>query len=83
MQYSTVNGLLYPVIGAFRAIVEEYDGVYCWKKDPIEVLDKLGASLEALVIQQSRDFKNNPNATGMSLGIWQSLYSRVAMYYNS
>lgn len=83
MQYSTVNGLLYPVIGAFRAIVEEYDGVYRWKKDPIEVLDKLGASLEALVIQQSRDFKNNPNATGKSLGIWQSLYSRVAMYYNS
>ena len=83
MQYSTVNGLLYPVIGAFRAIVEEYDGVYRWKKDPIEVLDKLGASLEALVIQQSRDFKNNPNATGKSLGIWQSLYARVAMYYNS
>ncbi len=79
MDYSTPNGFLYPIIGAFRALVVEKDGVYDWIRNPIEVLHEIGNSLVSSTIQMSRDLGNNPNATGKNLNLWQTLFMQVKM----
>lgn len=79
MDYSTPNGFIYPIIGAFRALVKEIDGKYEWITDPIEVLHELGGSLVASTVQMSRDLGNNPNATGKNINLWQTLFMQVKM----
>lgn len=79
MDYSTPNGFIYPILGAFRALVTEENGQYNWLSDPIEVLNELGNSLVASTIQMSRDLGNNPNATGKNSNLWQTLFMQVKM----
>ena len=79
MDYSTPNGFIYPILGAFRALVREKDGKYEWIKDPIKVLDELGNNMVASTIQMSRDLGNNPNATGKNSNLWQTLFMQVKM----
>jgi len=79
MDYSTPNGFIYPILGAFRALVVEKDGFYDWVQNPFEVLDALGKELVASTIQLSRDLGNNPNATGKNNGLWQNLFMMVKM----
>ena len=80
IDYFSPNGFLYPIIGSFRAlVVENNNGVYEWKKNPREVLDKIGNNLVQNTIQMSRDLGNNPNATGKKSSLWQTLYMTVQM----
>lgn len=79
MDYSTPNGFIYPILGAFRALVREKNGKYEWIKDPIVVLNELGNNLVASTIQMSRDLGNNPNATGKNSNLWQTLFMQVKM----
>ncbi len=79
MDYATPNGFIYPILGAFRALVVEKNGKYCWLQDPLAVLDKLGNDLVASTIQMSRDLGNNPNATGKNSNLWQVLFMQVRM----
>ena len=81
IRYATPNGFLYPIMGAFRALIEEgEDGYYRWKKGhPITMLDKIGSELVTSVVDMSRELGNNPNATGKNRTIWQNLYMTVLM----
>ncbi|MEG0239130.1 AIPR family protein [Anaerorhabdus sp.] len=79
MDYSTPNGFIYPILGAFRALVIEENGVYKWSADPFVILDELGSSLVGSTIQMSRDLGNNPNATGKNSNLWQTLFMLVKM----
>lgn len=79
MDYSTPNGFIYPIIGAFRALVVERNGTYVWTKDPIDILNKIGPNLVGSTIQMSRDLGNNPNATGKNSNLWQTLFMQVKM----
>ena len=45
MDYATPYGFIYPIVGAFRALVEEKNGSYEFAMDPFEVLRKLGPQL--------------------------------------
>ena len=79
MEYSSPNGFIYPILGAFRALVREVNGKYEWITDPIKVLNELGNNLVASTIQMSRDLGNNPNATGKNSNLWQTLFMQVKM----
>lgn len=79
MDYSTPNGFIYPILGAFRALVTEVNGQYQWIADPILTLNELGNSLVSSTIQMSRDLGNNPNATGKNMNLWQTLFMQVKM----
>lgn len=79
MEYISPNGFIYPVLGAFRALVYEEDGEYKWKKKPIEVLEKIGSLLVGNTVNMSRSLGNNPNATGKNTNLWQVLYMTVKM----
>ena len=79
MDYSTPNGFIYPILGAFRALVIEKNGVYEWVTDPEKILDELGPSLVANTVETSRQLGNNPNATGKNTNLWQNLFMQVKM----
>ncbi|MBQ5790804.1 MAG: hypothetical protein IIW01_10980 [Thermoguttaceae bacterium] len=38
LRYRSPNGFLYPIVGAFRALIEEKDGVYGWMLNPFDLL---------------------------------------------
>lgn len=80
MIHSTPKGFLYPILGAFRALLEEKEGKYTWgKSDPFEIMDKIGPELVTTTIERSRQNGNNPNKTGRDITLWAPLYMRVMM----
>jgi len=80
IDYITPNGFLLPIMGAFRALVQvDNDGYYCWKKNPFEVMDKVGIDLMESTVDMSRTLGNNPNATGKNKQLWKNLYMCIAM----
>lgn len=72
------NGFIYPILGAFRALVEEQDGQYRWKKNPFTVLEKIGADLVESTVSMSRSLGNNPQSVGKEPNLWKTLYMTVA-----
>lgn len=79
MDYNSPKGFLYPILGAFRAlVVENKAGMYEWKTDPFAVLDEYGPMLVDGTVELSRALGNNPNAVGKNLSNWRNLYMTVA-----
>lgn len=78
MDVASPNGFIYPILGAFRALVEETDGHYTWKKNPFAVLEKVGADLVESTVSMSRSLGNNPQSVGKEPNIWKTLYMTVA-----
>ncbi|NLD33674.1 MAG: hypothetical protein GX653_02055 [Clostridiales bacterium] len=71
------TGFLYPILGAFRALVDEKDGSYSWKQNPFAILEKVGGDLVATTVERSRSLGNNPQSTGKDPGNWKTLYMTV------
>lgn len=81
MDFSTPTGFIYPILGAFRALLEEKaDGYYTWKMDPFEVMDILGKELVCTTVDRSRTLGNNPQSVGKDRGHWRTLYLTVKMF---
>lgn len=80
MEYRNPKGFIYPIVGAFRAIIEEIDNKYEWIIDPFECFEKIGASLVLDTVERSRTLGNNPNAVGKDTGHWKQLYNTVDLY---
>lgn len=77
MQYTTPTGFLYPILGSFRALLEEKNGYYSWIKNPFVILDKVGKDIVETTVERSRTLGNNPNAVGKDSGNWKTLYMTV------
>lgn len=77
IEYTTPYGFMYPILGAFRALVVEKDGKYTWKKNPFEILNNDGNYLVDLVVEMHRTLGNNPNATGKCGPLWNSLFTTI------
>jgi hypothetical protein len=77
MDYSTPVAFLYPILGAFRALLEEKEGIYEWKCNPFEMMDKVGPELVSTTIARSRTLGNVPNVVGKDSGNWKTLYMIV------
>lgn len=80
LDYSSPNGFIYPILGAFRALLEEgADGYYQWKKDPKSTLMKVGGDLVYTTVDRSRTLGNNPQSVGKDSGNWKQLYLTVLL----
>lgn len=77
MDHRTPRGFLYPIVGSFRALLEEKDGYYSWKADPFEFFEEIGKNLVSETVERSRTLGNNPNAVGKDAGHWKQLYNSV------
>ena len=79
MNYASPTGFIYPILGAFRALLTEEDGAYKWLKNPFEVLDRIGGELVATTVERSRTLGNNPQSVGKDSGNWKTLYMTVKL----
>lgn len=75
--HQTAKGLLYPIIAAFRALVEERDGKYSWICSPFDVMKDKGPTLVSSIIERLRANGNNPNAVGKDTQQWRTLFQVV------
>lgn len=83
MIYKVPDGLLYPVVGAFRTLVvynkntdkyEWYNGV-----NPIEIWNDCKLSLVKKVMDFAASIGDNPNAVGKDSNIWDLAYMTVQL----
>jgi hypothetical protein len=79
MEHTTPTGFIYPILGAFRALLKENNGIYEWKKNPFIVVDDLGGELISTTIERSRSLGNNPQSVGKDTGNWKTLYMTVKL----
>lgn len=81
IKYKMPDGLLYPAVAAFRAMVHfnESTGKYMWKgeKNPIEIWDICKAELSAKIMNMASLIGDNPNAVGKASDIWDLAYMTV------
>lgn len=81
LDYVLPKGLLYPLVGAFRALVRiDASGAYYWKEDPIIVWEKLGPNLAKMLLTQSEDLSDVPETIAKSQNTWGLLYKELYIY---
>lgn len=76
MNYIVPRGLIYPIVGAFRALihVDPKTGEYTWLKQPQDVLEKLGSRLVGIVLDEKTD---SPEYIGKSSNLWNNLFKEL------
>jgi hypothetical protein len=80
--YRVPDGILYPLIGAFRFLVRERNGEFFWKVDDTKKFyDRFGERLMRSAFETVRTRGNNPNAAGKDASIWEQLYNQVKLAY--
>jgi len=79
IEHTTPKGLIFPILGSLRALVEEENGFYRWKSDPFEYLNRLGKNLVGETIERHRSLGNNPASVGKDSNHWKQLYRLVLL----
>jgi hypothetical protein len=82
-KYGVPAGFTYPILGGFRALLEEKGGRYVWGKelDPREMLSNgLGETLADTIGNFALDARN-PSKTGKSPLVWQACYQAARVEY--
>jgi hypothetical protein len=81
-EYRLMSGALFPILAAFRWMVEEKKGHYVWRGGFNAVLvmwKKSALEMLQMTKQASDELGRNPNAIGKSRNHWANLVARVAM----
>lgn len=78
LQYSIPKGIMYPLVGAFRALVKvNEDGIYSWVKNPTEVWNSLGSKLTSTILDEKTE---NPDVLGKNTNLWSNLFKEVFIF---
>lgn len=76
--FSSPISFLYPILGAFRALIEiDENGMYKWKQNPFILLDEIGPDLVKSLTEQYIAFASNPNKTAKAKPTWSMLYMLI------
>lgn len=83
MTYKVPDGLMYPVLAAFRTLVVDNlsTGKYEWYngEEPIKVWEKCKGDLTSKVMSFAASIGDNPNAVGKDTNIWDLAYMTVML----
>ena len=82
-KYGVPTGFVYPLLGAFRALLKEKNGKYMWAKgaDPFKLLEgDLGLNLADTIGTFALEARN-PSKTGKSPLVWQACYRSGQVAY--
>lgn len=79
MIYKVPDGIIYPVIAAFRANVklDVASDKYVWKKDVFDVYEELREQIATKIMKYTEAIGNNSNAVGKDANAWDILYMTV------
>ena len=82
MNYFLPKGLIFPIVGAFRALisVDKSTQIYTWKINPQKVWDTLGGKLINIIMTSSEDLSDSPDAVAKSPNTWDLLFKEVLLY---
>lgn len=83
LQYKIPDGIIYPVIAAFRSLVETDDKTnkLVWKNNtsPLIVWEKVKTELASKIMNFANSIGDNPNAVGKDSNIWDLTYMTVML----
>jgi hypothetical protein len=77
------DGWLYPLLGAFRMLLEfprTSKGTVRWLVEPKDFYDTNGWEFVGDVCEQSEGLGSNPNATGKSRPLWNNLRTKMELH---
>jgi hypothetical protein len=75
LRYYVPKGLVYPLVGAFRSLVEIDDsGNYSWKRNPKTVWDDIGARLVNIILEEKTE---SPDVLAKNTNLWSNLFKEV------
>src|ERR1700674_1030193 len=78
--YELTNGYVFPLLAAFRALVEYPEGDKAkWKFDPIKFFATHGPELVSVLIEQVDNLGGNPQLAGKSRAVYTSLHDRAKL----
>jgi len=79
LKYLVPKGLMYPLVGAFRALVQidANTGTYYWKKNPIEVWNAVGTKLVTILLDEKTE---NPDVLAKNSNLWSNLFKEIYIY---
>lgn len=77
LNYQISQGLIFPIIASFRALLKEEDGILIWEADPIEAWHNSKIKLVNNTIEMSRQLGNNPQSAGKSSTLWAQNFDAV------
>lgn len=77
-QYSIPSSFIYPVLAAFRNLVDIKDDRCVWKKDPARFFDDIKNELIQRLGDQALELRN-PNKLGKDKATWRACYDYVAL----
>lgn len=83
VEYNLAKPFIVPIFASLRFLLEiDNNGNWKWGMDPHVFLEKHGPTLvKKLIDAHSKDYGSNPNKTGKSRILWESLASNVENYY--
>jgi hypothetical protein len=78
--YKIPDGLLYPTLAAFRALVRRdgKTGKYYWTENPITVWENCKNDLVGKIMTFTNSIGDNPNKVGKDSNIWDLAYMTVS-----
>lgn len=76
MHYIVPKGMIYPIVGAFRALIkiDAKTHKYKWAKNIELVLDKMSSRLVGIVLDEKSD---NPDVIGKNTNLWSNLFKEI------
>lgn len=76
MHYMVPKGMIYPIVGAFRALVKINPKThkYEWAKNLDLMLEKISSRLVGIVLDEKTD---NPDVIGKNINLWSNLFKEV------
>lgn len=77
IDYQVSTGLIFPILGGFRALIKDDGDSYSWIADPLKIWDSVGIKLVTNTISMSRQLGNNPQSAGKSTTLWSQNYDTI------
>lgn len=77
LRYIVPKGLLYPVVGAFRALINLDNNIYSWQESPQEIWHNIGTQLTTIILDERPD---NPEIVAKNSNLWSNLFKEVYIY---
>ena len=77
LQYLVPKGLIYPLLGAFRSLVEIKTDTYSWVDSPKKIWEAIGPQLASIVLEEKAE---TPETIAKNSNLWSNLFKEVFIY---
>lgn len=74
LKYIVPRGLMFPLVGAFRALIKKNGEEYGWITDPLTVWNNIGSNLASIILDEKME---NPDMIAKNSNLWSNLFKEV------